>query len=100
MSSNSQFTTLFRSCDWLVAWDEDVKSHCYRRHVDFVIRGNEIVHIGAGYAGHVDREVDASHMMIIPGFVNVHSHPGHEPGWKGMLEELGSPRLGQSSLYE
>ena len=46
------------------------------------------------------QEIDARGMMIIPGFVNIHSHPGHEPGWKGMLEELGSPRLGQSSLYE
>ncbi|GIL07218.1 MAG: ethylammeline chlorohydrolase [Betaproteobacteria bacterium] len=32
--------------------------------------------------------------------VDIHSHPTSEPGNKGLLEELGSPRLGQSSLYE
>lgn len=36
----------------------------------------------------------------MPGFVDIHARPGHEPGWEGMLEELGSPKLGQSSLYE
>ena len=93
-------TTLFRNCDWIVAWDEAARSHVYLRNKDFVIRGSDIVHIGEGYSDPIDAEVDASRMMIIPGFVDIHSHPGHEPGWKGMLEELGSPRLGQSSLYE
>jgi cytosine/adenosine deaminase-related metal-dependent hydrolase len=38
--------------------------------------------------------------MVMPGLVNIHSHPSSEPVNKGLLEELGSPRLGQSSLYE
>jgi len=100
MTDDSTHTTRFRNCDWIVAWDEDAGSHVYLRDADFVIRGNAIAHVGKAYEGSVDREVDGRRMMIIPGFVNVHSHPGHEPGWKGMLEELGSPRLGQSSLYE
>src|SRR3954466_5727508 len=100
MTDDTAKTTRFRNCDWIVAWDENAHSHVYLRNADFVICGNEIVYIGAGYEGSADREVDGRRMMIMPGFVNVHSHPGHEPGWKGMLEELGSPRLGQSSLYE
>ncbi|MCA0401913.1 MAG: amidohydrolase family protein [Proteobacteria bacterium] len=98
--STSERTTLFRNCDWLVAWDAKAKTHVYLRDADFVIRGKDIVHVGKNYAGGADVEVDARDMMIMPGFVDIHSHPGHEPGWKGMLEELGSPRLGQSSLYE
>jgi 5-methylthioadenosine/S-adenosylhomocysteine deaminase len=47
-----------------------------------------------------ETEIDGRGVMLIPGFVDIHSHPGHEPGWKGMLEELGSAKLGQSSLYE
>ena len=45
-------------------------------------------------------DIDLGDVAIVPGFVNVHSHPTSEPGNKGVLEELGSPRLGQSSLYE
>ncbi len=93
-------TTVFRNCEWLVSWDKAAGSHAYQKNVDFVIRGDSIVHIGADYEGVCDREIDARRRMILPGFVDIHSHPGHEPGWKGMLEELGSPKLGQSSLYE
>ena len=92
--------TVFRDCDWLVAWDAQAGTHVYLRGADFAIRGKDIIHVGKGYAGAAEREIDARRLMLMPGFVNVHSHPGHEPGWKGMLEELGSPRLGQSSLYE
>jgi 5-methylthioadenosine/S-adenosylhomocysteine deaminase len=41
-------TTLFRNCDWIVAWDEAEKSHVYLRNADFVIRGADIVHVGSG----------------------------------------------------
>lgn len=92
--------TVFRNCDWLVAWDQAAKSHVYLRRADFAFCGRDIVHVGKGYGGPVAQEIDASDRMIIPGFIDIHSHPGHEPGWKGMLEELGSPKLGQSSLYE
>ena len=98
--SEAAGVTVFRNCDWLVAWDEAAKSHVYLRGADFAFSGHDIVHVGKGYDGPVAQEIDARDLMIIPGFVDVHSHPGHEPGWKGMLEELGSPKLGQSSLYE
>lgn len=98
--SASPSTTVFRNCDWIVAWDEAEETHVYLRGADLAFQGDRITHVGKGYAGTADVEVDGSSLMLMPGFVNVHSHPGHEPGWKGMLEELGSSRLGQSSLYE
>ncbi|MBB4042162.1 cytosine/adenosine deaminase-related metal-dependent hydrolase [Microvirga flocculans] len=100
MTEQKPKTTVFRSCDWLVAWDAVARSHVYLRNADFAIRGKEIIQVGGHFTDAADVEIDARRMMLIPGFVDVHSHPGHEPGWKGMLEELGSPRLGQSSLYE
>ncbi len=98
--SESAGVTVFRNCDWLVAWDRETMSHVYLRGADFAISGKDIVHVGKDYRGPVSQAIDASDRMIIPGFIDIHSHPGHEPGWKGMLEELGSPKLGQSSLYE
>ena len=44
--------------------------------------------------------IDGKGFMAIPGFVNVHSHPFSEPANKGLTEEYGSDKLGQSSLYE
>ena len=47
-----------------------------------------------------DSTIDGTGFMAIPGFVNVHSHPFSEPANKGLTEEYGSDKLGQSSLYE
>ena len=47
-----------------------------------------------------DAEIAGAGFMAIPGFVNVHSHPFSEPANKGLTEEVGSDKLGQSSLYE
>jgi len=99
-AKDHQQITVFRNCDWILAWDAAQGSHVYMQGADFAFRGNEIIHVGPNYAGHADTEVSGKGRMLIPGFVDIHSHPGHEPGWKGMLEELGSPKLGQSSLYE
>ncbi len=46
MSIGHTHITLFRNCDWVVAWDEGLGSQVYLRNADFVIRGNEIVHVG------------------------------------------------------
>ena len=62
--------------------------------------GSEILHVGPGYAGTADSVIDGAGFMAIPGFVNVHSHPFSEPANKGLTEEVGSDKLGQSSLYE
>ncbi len=100
MDQGKPLITVIRDCEWLVAWDAKSASHVYENHSDFAFTGNRIVHVGKSYDGPFDAEIDGRRRMVMPGFVNLHSHPGHEPGWKGMLEELGSPKLGQSSLYE
>src|SRR5258708_2259749 len=93
-------TTVLREADWVVAWDEAEQAHVYLEQADVAFRDGEIVFVGKAYAGPVARTIAGAGRMIVPGFVNVHSHPTSEPGNKGVLEELGSPRLGQSSLYE
>jgi 5-methylthioadenosine/S-adenosylhomocysteine deaminase len=93
-------TTLVRGADWIVAWDEAEHSHVYLEKADLAFRDGEIIFVGKGYDGPAERTIAGAGRMIVPGFVNVHSHPTSEPGNKGVLEELGSPRLGQSSLYE
>lgn len=93
-------TTVIRNADWIVAWSAEERRHEYRRDGDVAWRGRDLVHVGGKYAGKGDTEIDGRGRLVMPGFVNVHTHPGSEPGNKGLLEELGSPGLGQSSLYE
>ncbi|MFI5003313.1 MAG: amidohydrolase family protein [Reyranellales bacterium] len=86
--------------DLIVAWDEADRRHVYLEGADLVFAGNEFTHVGPGYAGTADTTIDGRGLMAIPGFVNVHSHPFSEPANKGVTEEFGSDKLGQSSLYE
>jgi cytosine/adenosine deaminase-related metal-dependent hydrolase len=92
--------TVIRRAAWVVAYDAATNGHVYRRDVDVAFAGDRIVHVGPHYAGPAGEELDGRALLVLPGLVNVHSHPSSEPGNKGLLEELGSPLLGQSSLYE
>jgi 5-methylthioadenosine/S-adenosylhomocysteine deaminase len=93
-------TTRISGLDHVVAWDESERRHVYLDGGDLVFKGNEVIHVGPGYTGSADVTIDGKGFMAIPGFVNVHSHPFSEPANKGLTEEYGSDKLGQSSLYE
>ncbi len=92
--------TLVRKAEWIVAWDEAERAHVYLQDADLAFRDGEMIFVGKSFEGPAERVIDGAGRMVLPGLVNVHSHPTSEPGNKGLLEELGSPRLGQSSLYE
>ncbi|HJU30943.1 MAG TPA: amidohydrolase family protein [Hyphomicrobiaceae bacterium] len=93
-------TTVFRSCAWVVAWDEARSAHVYRRGIDVAISGAEVAFIGKGYAGPAETEIDASRRLVLPGLVNIHTHPTSEPLRKGITDETRSPGFWHSSLYE
>ena len=44
--------------------------------------------------------IDGAGKMVMPGLVNIHSHPSSEPMNKGLIDEIGSPGFYNSSLYE
>ena len=92
--------TRIANLDHIVAWDESEQRHVYLDGGDLVFKGNEIVHVGPGYSGTADSTIQGRGFMMIPGLINVHSHPFSEPANKGLTEEYGSDKLGQSSLYE
>ena len=96
----SSKTTRIANLDHVVAWDDSEQRHVYLDSADLVFKGNEVVHVGPGYAGPVDTTIEGRGFMAIPGLINVHSHPFSEPANKGLTEEYGSDKLGQSSLYE
>src|SRR3954454_16071234 len=93
-------TTLIRNAAWVVAWDAARGRHAYRRNVDLAFNDDRIVHIGPGYAGAADQIIDGAGRAVIPGLVNIHSHPEHEPLYRGLREEHGLPGMHMTGLYE
>ena len=82
-------TTVIRNADWVIAWDEAAGQHAYRRDVDLAFADDRIVFVGRNYAGTADRVIDGSNRLVMPGLINIHSHPEHEPLYRGIREEHG-----------
>ena len=93
-------TTLIRNAAWVAAYDAAAKGHVYLQDADVAFTGDRIVHVGPNFPGTADHVVDGRGRFVMPGLVNVHSHPLSEPMNKGFLDELGSPALYMSSLFE
>ena len=84
----------------VVAWDAAAKSHVYMPDADVAFEGGVLRFVGRGYDGPADEVISGSGMMVMPGLVNIHSHPSSEPMNKGLIDEIGSPGFYNSSLYE
>ena len=93
-------TTVIRNAEVVVAWDASSKQHTYVTGADVAYSGGTLTFVGRGYDGAADEVLDGAGMMVMPGLVNIHSHPSSEPMNKGLLDEVGSPGLYNSSLYE
>jgi 5-methylthioadenosine/S-adenosylhomocysteine deaminase len=92
--------TVIRNADWVIAWQDQPGRHVYMRGVDVAFDGNALTHVGKGYAGPADRVIDGRKRMVMPGLVNLHSHPEHEPAYRGVREEHGLPNMYMSGLFE
>jgi 5-methylthioadenosine/S-adenosylhomocysteine deaminase len=92
--------TVIKNADWAIAWQAQPGRHVYMRGVDIAFDGNTITHVGKDYAGPADKVVDGAKRMVMPGLVNLHSHPEHEPAYRGVREEHGLPNMYMSGLFE
>jgi len=93
-------TTVIKNIDWAVVWDEAAKRQVYRRGIDLAFEGNTIRHVGPGYTGPADTTIDGKNRFVLPGLIDVHSHPEHEPAYRGIREEHGLPGMHMSGLFE
>ncbi|PWJ20904.1 amidohydrolase family protein [Jannaschia seohaensis] len=92
--------TVIRNAAWIVAYDAEGDCHTYLKDGDVAFDETGILQVGGTYAGEAATEIDGRDRLVSPGLVNIHSHPSSEAMNKGFLDELGSKRLGMSSLYE
>lgn len=90
--------TLIRNADWAIAWESN--AHGYRRNVDVAFDGDTVTHVGPAYRGAAHTVVDGRRTMVMPGLVNIHAHPGHEPAYRGIREEHGVREMYMTGLFE
>jgi 5-methylthioadenosine/S-adenosylhomocysteine deaminase len=93
-------TTLIKQADWAIAWQPEPGRHVYMRNVDVAFDGNSISYVGKNYAGAAGTVIDGKQRMVMPGLVNLHSHPEHEPAYRGVREEHGLRNMYMSGLFE
>ena len=82
------------------AWDEALGRHIYRRGVDLAFGDGRIGFLGRDFAGPADRVIDGSARLVIPGLIDIHSHPEHELLYRGIREEHGLRSMHMTGLYE
>lgn len=72
----------------------------FSQAADVVFEGNTLAHVGPGYQGAADRVIEGRGRMVMPGLVNIHSHAGREPIFRGIREEHGVPGHYMTGLFE
>lgn len=93
-------TTHFKDIDYLVAYDAGTDAHFYLRGADMIVTGDEVTFIGNAWQGEADEVVDCRRRMVMPGFVNIHTHASAILENKGLLDEVSSKLMGSTVVYE
>ncbi|MBI3517006.1 MAG: amidohydrolase family protein [Proteobacteria bacterium] len=102
-------TVVVKNADWGVVWENAAPEsgpnlyggrHAFLKDCDLAFEGDTLAFVGKDYKGAADTVIDGRGKMLLPGFVNIHSHPNSEPLLKGLSEERKSRQLNMSSLYE
>jgi len=83
---------------WVIAYDG--AEHRLLRDGIVVTEGNRIKHVGKSYQGDVDRWIDASHHVVIPGMICTHTHASTAPKDKSFIDDTGARHFYMSSLGE
>ncbi len=83
---------------WVIAYDG--KEHRLLRDGIVVTEGNRISYVGKNYKGKVDRWIDASTHVVIPGMICTHTHASSAPKDKSFIDDTGARHFYMSSLGE
>jgi cytosine/adenosine deaminase-related metal-dependent hydrolase len=100
MAGGTAATTLIRGADWVVSWNDARGRHEYMRGADVAFTGDRIDYVGPRYDGRHDSVVDGRGRCVMPGLVNIHSHPTNQPITRGVREEFANPALYMTALYD
>lgn len=65
-----------------------------------IVEGKRVKHVGKSYDGAVEKWIDASGCLVMPGLINTHLHASTAPKDKSFLEDIGIRQLYGSNLGE
>src|SRR6185295_562409 len=94
--------SLIRKASWAIVWDRD-RGHAYRTDVDVRLADGQIAEIAPGgtlQAGPGDSVLEGRGFLLMPGLVDIHSHPSTEPSYRGVREDHGVPEQHMTGLHE
>lgn len=93
-------TTVIKNADWVIGWDYKAKCHVYLRNADVAFTGKVISFVGKSYQGAIDHKIDGTGLMVMPGLVNIHAHPGEDTYTMGLDEGFDAGEEGERAFYE
>jgi cytosine/adenosine deaminase-related metal-dependent hydrolase len=73
---------------WLVGHERG--RHVLWHDAELVFEGDRIIHVGRGFEGPVDQEIDARDRLVCPGFIDTHVHSGHRASHR-LITDVGRP---------
>src|SRR5438552_15852767 len=85
--------TVIRNADWVIAWNAGTGRHVYRRNIDIAFSDGTIVFVGPHYPGSADRVIDGTDHLLLPGLIDIHAYPEHDPPYLGESEGHGLPNM-------
>jgi cytosine/adenosine deaminase-related metal-dependent hydrolase len=93
-------TVCIRNAACIIAWDATNRRHAYLLGGDIAFAGETISYVGRRFDGAADTVIDGANLLVMPGLIDLHSHPSTEPFYRGVREEHGVPAMYMSGLYE
>lgn len=92
---------LIRTASRVVAFDAARGSHVYLTDADVAVAvaDGRIVFVGPGFPGTARREVSGRGLLVLPGLVDLHSHPWSEAMNRGFGEDMTNPAT-RTAMYE
>jgi 5-methylthioadenosine/S-adenosylhomocysteine deaminase len=94
--------SLIRNASWAIVWDRD-RGHVYRTGVDVRLSNGQIAEIAPGgtlEAAPSDSVLEGRGFLLMPGLVDIHSHPSTEPSFRGLREDHGVAEQYMTGLHE
>jgi len=64
------------------------------RGLDVIVEDGVLVALEPSYRGRTDVEIDAENCLVLPGFINSHTHAGSSPIGRGVAEDVDLPAGG------